>query len=85
VVLSRQDDYDPKSEVVGSGNKDDVLLCKSLEVFVQLCLSRVLPANIWLGPCSLSLFVYKLHISLFQYYPSKTINYLLALITVVSK
>ena len=36
VVLSRQDDYDPRSEVVGSGNKDDVVLCRSLEVTWEL-------------------------------------------------
>ena len=26
MILSRQTDYDPKSEVTGTGNKDDVIL-----------------------------------------------------------
>jgi hypothetical protein len=33
VVLSRQDNYDPKVEVPPGGNKDDVIAAKSLQVF----------------------------------------------------
>lgn len=32
VVLSRQDDYNPKLDVPDGGDRDSVILCKSLEV-----------------------------------------------------
>ena len=32
VVLSRREGYNPKEEVGPGGNKDDVIVCKSLEV-----------------------------------------------------
>ncbi len=34
VILSRQEDYDPKLEIGPDGNPDDVILCKSIEVIV---------------------------------------------------
>ncbi len=32
VILSRQEDYDPKLEIGPNGNPDDVIFCKSIEV-----------------------------------------------------